>query len=166
MALIDYGQYLLDCVEITLTEAGAPPCSAFLAPSPTPPLDNCCLCGTNKDGQLWVSLTESVALNPFIGQPCGRQFRTVFRVGLTRCAHTVQDDGTAPTSSQIQSDAEKIYRDQTLLLKAITCCWADGELDLDPTQWAIVSSNVLPVQGGCMGQTVDVAVDLSLCSDC
>lgn len=160
-----YAQGLLDCAVVTLAEGDAPVCKSFLAPGPTPAMDDCCECSNGGEGSLWVSYVTSEAVNPFYGQPCGRQFTVTFRIGLTRCAHTVTESGV-PTAAELDADAAKIYRDRRLLLKAVTCCWADETFDLDPGEWAIGTGQVLPVQGGCLGQTLEVLLRTSECSDC
>jgi hypothetical protein len=163
--LQEYAQGLLDCMVVVLAEANAPACTYFLAPSPNPPFDNCCEGPGNCEGQGWVSLLQSQPVNPFFGQPCGRDFLITFRMGLTRCAHTVSSDFAPPTPEQITQDAEKMYRDRALLLKAVTCCWT-SEFDLDPQEWSIGEGEILPVQGGCMGQLLSVQLRSAECSDC
>lgn len=164
--LHDFASGLLDCAVVTLDEAGFPACKAFLAPGPLPAMDDCCECQNGGEGSLWVSYVSSQAVNPFYGQPCGRQFTVTFRIGLTRCAHTLNDNGSPPSAAELDADAAKIYRDRRLLLKAVTCCWADEVFDLDPGEWAIGAGDVLPTQGGCLGQTLEVLLRTSECSDC
>lgn len=165
MALLTYAQALLDCTYVTLTEAGFPPCTHYLAASPTPAIDNCCICSNGSDGQLWVSLVSTQPRDPFRGQPCGRDFQVEFTIGLTRCTASLKDDGAPPTPAEIQAAAEKMYRDRDLVLKAITCCFAE-EFDLDPEQWAIGQFSSLPNQGGCQVFTQGLLLRTSDCSQC
>jgi hypothetical protein len=164
--LHEFATGLLDCAVVTLDEANAPVCRAFLAPGSLPSFDNCCLCGNgNAEGQLWVALVQSNPVNPFYGSPCARDFTITYRMGITRCAHTLDDMGNPPTPAQLDEDAAKIYRDRALLIKAVTCCFAN-EFDLDPQEYAIGSGEINPVQGGCLSQTLEVLVRSAECSDC
>ena len=110
-------------------------------------------------------MLSSQPVNPFYGQPCARDFTVTFRIGLTRCAHTLDSQGVPPSPAEIDSDAAKMYRDQRLLLAALTCCFPEL-FDLDPAEWALGAFEVQPVQGGCLFVTQDLLVRSSLCSDC
>lgn len=160
-----YSQALLDCVYVTLSEAGVPPCTHYLTASPTPAIDSCCLCGNGADGQLWVAFIGSAPRDPFRGQPCGRDFTFEFRIGLTRCTATVDDAGNPPTPAQIQAAAEKMYRDRALVLKAITCCWTE-QFDFDAEQWAVGEMETMPNQGGCQVFVQQVLLRSPDCSTC
>lgn len=164
-SLQDYAQSLLDCTLVALGEADALPCKSFLAPSGKPVWDDCCLCGNGRDGQLWVSVLGAQPKNPFFGAPCGREFRITFRVGLTRCTHTMGENGDFPTAADLNDDATKMFRDREAIFKALTCCFAEL-FDFDVTQYSIGPWDVLDQQGGCQGQTVDFVLDDTLCSDC
>lgn len=158
-------QIILDCALVALNDADAPPCKSFLSPSPNPVWDDCCACGRGREGQLWVSTLGAEPILPFRGAPCGRQFRVTFQVGLTRCAHSMGENGEVPTAAQINEDATKMFRDRKALFAALDCCVVDT-LDLDMTQYTIGPWEVEPQQGGCQAQLVNFLVDLTLCSDC
>lgn len=165
MSLLAYAQSLLDCSLVGLDDAGFPPCKAFLSPSPNPAWDDCCVCRNGGEGQLWVALNNSQPRDPFRGQPCGRDFQVLYTIGLTRCTPVIHDDGSAPSAAELTAAAEKMYRDQALLLQAVTCCFTE-QFDLDPEQWAIGELEIFPNQGGCQGFQLSVLVRTPNCSPC
>jgi hypothetical protein len=146
--------YALACASTAL--AANPPGRAFVAPGQEVAWDDCC------DGQLHVRLISlgpdnALQTRKASGQPCGPEFWiATIGLGIVRCAHTVDDEGNAPTPGQISSDANDMTGDLTALLDAITCCIRPTSI----TGWTPVG----PL-GGCHGGEWVYTVRIPAC-DC
>lgn len=104
--------------------------------------DNCC----EGQGQLYMRVQS---IEPNVGDaratraPCGVLSWTVtFGLGIIRCAHTVNDQGKAPTAAQVESDGFDMTRDLTELQEVVLCHEATRSIMMWTPQG---------VDGGCHG---------------
>jgi hypothetical protein len=129
-----------------------------------PTWDDCC------DGLLVirvVSVVGSPALSVPATQPCYPVYQVRLGVMAVRCAHTVDDQGVAPTPGEMTADALQTLQDRADITEGILCeiapeiaDWSDGGT-LRIEQW-------LPtiVQGGCVGGEVTFTFNQALCTPC
>lgn len=153
---------LLDCVTNQLNEEGRPVGLAFIAPGQAVAYDDCC------QGQAWVRL---VSLTP-TGFPAGQQaircgvnlLNAALEVGVIRCAHTIDDQGRAPTAAEMTADATLTHDDAFSVLNALVCCF-------HPTLSHIQTLSIgtwtpLGVEGGCVGGQWEATLRIDPCVDC
>lgn len=152
--IISVMQSLLDCAEQKMAEAGRPAFGrVFLNPGNEAPWDDCC------SGQLWVRAGTMFPVNPVQGN-CGvTDFTTSLYLGSLRCAHTVDDNGTAPTAAEMTGDATAEVDEAEILLDAIRCCF--NNLGKKIVVWT-----PLGVEGGCVGGEWQVDVRVLLECQC
>lgn len=156
----DTMQTLLDCAEQALNVCDRSVGRAFLAPGQQVAHDDCC------DGQLWVRLISAFPSgrpfpNPDSAQPCGILLMALqLGLGIVRCAHTVDDNGNAPTPEELTEDTLGGTLDASILLSAIQCC----ELPL-ATDKLIGLGTWTPSgpQGGCVGGEWSLTVGVGNC---
>lgn len=152
---------LLACAEAAVIEGERPVSKAFLNPGLTVPFDDCCEGG----GQLWVSVAQVYPSRSF-PQPdqtaasCNPMFYVAqLRVGIIRCAATVDSNGVFPTGAQMTADALGMTADMALLETAIRCCW-------EPPMEKFILERWVPLEdaGGCVGGEWSVFVTLPSCA--
>lgn len=116
--------------------------------------DNTCSSG---DGQLWANITTLTA-SPQQG-PC-QTITWAATIGVVRCAATVRDDGTPPSSDAVQADAWQQALDADTIWSALTCCDTRPESLRDV---AVVAWVALGPTGGCVGGQWTVRGQLDVC---
>lgn len=133
----------LDEVRQAVTEALPPVGRSFVAPGALVAWDDCC------DGQVWTRLVNAVpapaTASPLraSGHLCAVPWWTLtVVVGVVRCAHTVDDEGNAPTPAELSSDAEEGLADMWTILRVISCQVKHERMGT----WTPVGP-----QGGCVG---------------
>lgn len=157
---------LLDCAETALDGCGRSVGRAFLAVGDVAH-DNCC----EDEGQLWVRLIEAYpsasGTTPFPAQatnaqPCGIKILAArVAVGIVRCAHTLDDQGNAPTAEELTFDALGATADASILLSAIQCC---DVLTRSPVQALRIGRwTASGPQGGCVGGEWELVLGLDNC---
>jgi hypothetical protein len=123
----------------------------IVAPGSTVAWDDCC------DGQLW---SRVVNVTPFVGRPgasapCGVLYWTVrVALGVIRCAHSLNGDGTAPPAALISQDGEQMLDDLAALQQVILC---------HPRTTSILQWNPLGPQGGCHGGEWEYEIRVDTC---
>jgi hypothetical protein len=144
---------LLECLEGTLTVNDAPVLRSFVAPGGPPAWDVCCG-EEDGEGQAWVQL-NSVSPSDSFPTPQTGAMRCDFAewavdvsIGILRCASTVDDNGTPPSSETLLAEADKVNRDRVLIDMAIRCCFLEED---DPEAYVVGSWTPLGPQGGCVG---------------
>lgn len=134
------------------------PCRAFVtAGTPVWDAESCC-----SDGQLAVFVRD---VYPFINFPsrgndaniCSPSLAANITVQLLRCWPSMGEDGSAPTSPQIQTASNDIYRDLYLLTWGLVCCLKQHGRS---RKFALTSSRIAGPQGGCVGAEVEFVVEL------
>lgn len=158
---------ILSAAASQLNAAGVPPGRVVLAPGTSPADDDCC------DGQLALRVIEMypTATFPQFDQAqrgadggCMHMLDLHLALRVTRCAHTLDSSGVAPTPAQVTEDGNEMADDAMLILEAIVCDIKElpGILGLKLGRW--VPS---PETGGCHGGEWDfhVAIAPCLCQD-
>lgn len=134
------------------------PCRTFVTVgSPVWDLEACC-----TDGQLAVYAKDIYPFSNFPSRAsnaeiCSPSLAANVTVQLLRCWPTMDEDGTAPTSTQIQNASAAIYRDQYLLTWGLICCLASAGRK---RKFSLAGSRITGPQGGCAGVEVDFAIEL------
>ncbi|MFN2347639.1 MAG: hypothetical protein ABR616_18250 [Dermatophilaceae bacterium] len=158
---------ILAAVEERLDAADARVCRAFLAPGSSATWDTCCECRTGREGQAWVAVSNVYPVDPFPSEDAGAQrcspheYAADIVVGILRCAHTVDDQGTAPTAAQVTADAVKVARDRALVRDALLCGYLSP--DDDPGTFRLGRWTPLGPQGACVGGEWRATVALPSC---
>lgn len=151
----------LAAVEARLT---APVGRATIMPGNSIVEDDCC------EGQLHiriVSIVGASALSRPAMQPCLPLYQVRVGIGVTRCAHTVDDAGNAPTPAEMAADALQTYQDRADIVEAIVCdIWPEirdhaGLATLRIEDWLPTT-----VQGGCVGGEITLTFGHILCTPC
>lgn len=154
---------LLDCAEAALVRYGVPTSLVHLAPGAEVAWDNCCEGG----GQLYVRAIQMFPSgNPFpqidgSARNCDPYMLAArVAVGVIRCAHTVTDEGLAPTAAQMTGDTLAMTRDAAILHEAVRCCFKDtpGLLKVLMESW-----QPLGPLGGCAGGEWPLIIGLPVC---
>ena len=161
---------ILGLIVARLEAASAPVCRAFVAPGGMAPWDACCGC-RDAEGQAWTLAERVYPADPFPLQDTGAQrcrptgYAADVVAAALRCAHTVDDHGTAPPASVVTADAEKVGRDRRLIRDALLCDWLDA--DSDPGVFRLGEWTPLGPQGGCVGGMwrVTLALPAEACPD-
>lgn len=128
------------------------PDRAFIQPGGQVAWDDCCDCdGERCGGQLWVRVVRAHPSNPYPVKsiaviPCADDFATQLGLGIVRCVHTMDDDGSPPTAEQLTLEAHQAVCDMAALLKAIECCSDDIDQTVVVDQWLPLGAS-----GGCAG---------------
>lgn len=161
---------LLGCLELEVAKVPVPPKLACLRPGTEIALllskyrDECC------EGLAWVRPVSVYPSTEFPEQDttagaagnCGViQWAVVVEVGVARCAPRPEADELVECS-QWTADVHEIMHDAAAIRRAITCCFADLDIDRRflPGIWT-----PLTVEGGCMGGFQQVVVAVPAC-DC
>jgi hypothetical protein len=152
---------VLDCAARSLSLGVA---RALVMPGNSVVHDDCC------EGQLWtrvVSVVGASALAVPAMQPCLPLYQVRFGVGVLRCAHTVDDDGNAPTPAEMTADAFQSFQDRADLVRALTCCVPDLEA-VKPYKKSMKIEDWLPgtIQGGCLDSEITFTLNMPLCPGC
>lgn len=126
--------------------------------------DDCC------DGTLWIriiSIVGSSAMSRPATQPCYPLYQVRLGLGVIRCAHTVDDNGVAPTPGEMASDAFQTFRDRRDLVQTIVCDIAP-DVESRGDMQALRIEDWLPQgpQGGCVGGEITLTFSHILCTDC
>lgn len=151
---------ILQCAADALAECGRLPGLVHLAPGAVVSFDNCCEPG----GQLWVRLIEIYPSGrPFpaldSAQQCGiTELAMRVGVGVIRCAHTLDADGTFPTAAELTSDALNMTADASILLDALLCCVPDQVQISKIDRWTPLGPD-----GGCVGGEWSFFVGVPIC---
>lgn len=158
------GPRLARWLEIVESHLTYPVGRAVIMPGNSVVWDNCC------DGQLHIrviSVVGSGALSRPAGQRCVPLFQVRIGIGVTRCAHTVDDSGDIPTPAQMTADAFQTFQDRADIVAALTCQISD-EFENDNTLGGLQIGDWLPtaVQGGCVGGEVTVVYNQNMCTPC
>jgi hypothetical protein len=129
--------------------------------------DDCCDCGIDRDGQLWVRLVN-MAPDPAFALPedgkCLMPFQAIVAVGALRCVPTLDENGYPPTAAAEQESTIGINRDAALVRYAVDCVWAELPETYDISYrwegWQPVGS-----EGGCGGgeHMFALVVDACVC---
>ena len=161
--LLDFACQLRDALLVAMNKADALPVRLSLSPSPLVPMDICCS-DEEGDGQAWVAFLGTKPKAPNRNLPCGGETEARFMVGIARCAHTVDDQGVAPSGVELDEDAMKLFRDYRIMRHAIQGIWAPEMQALhgmEKDDWRLGEYNVHAVRGGCMASSHEVLVDFS-----
>lgn len=119
-------QGILSASASAFEEAGTPPGRVELTPGNLPAWDDCC------EGQLYLRVIEIFPSgNPFpvfdsaqqgAAGKCAIKLMAVhLGLGIMRCAHTIDNDGNAPTPGEVTSDGNQMVDDMQILLDVIVC---------------------------------------------
>lgn len=158
---------LLDLLGVRLSAFGVPVCRAFVAPGAQVPWDTCCECGSGSEGQAWVAVERFYPVAPFPQQDVGAQrchpteFAADIVVGILRCAHTVDDQGNAPSAPTVTADAGKVARDRKIALDALLCDFLGD--DPDPGTFRLGFWQPLGPGGGCVGGSWSATIAIPAC---
>jgi hypothetical protein len=158
---------LLGCVDDRLGFYDVPVCRSFWHPGADAPWDACGTTEGGAEGQAWVAVQRVYAADSFptenaAGQRCVPYgYAADLRVGILRCAATVDGNGRAPSPEQVTVDAVKVSRDRQIALEAITCCFVTE--DDDPGIFLLRGWTPLGPQGGCVGGAWDLTVAVPPC---
>ncbi len=157
---------LLGCLQEALAETPDPPANVSLRVGTTVALllsqtrDECC------EGVGWVRVaaiypSENFPIPDATWSSCGPlQWAAVLEMGVARCAPTPEADDM-PSPDQWNTLAEAVLADAAAMRRAV-CCFADVETDRMHLAglW-----QPLPVEGGCVGGTMQLTVAVDNC-DC
>lgn len=154
---------LRDALSLAMAECGAPSCRISLSPTSATPIDICCDCG-DGDGQAWVSVIRAMPKATAAAgySPCGFETEVLFVLGISRCAHTINDQGEAPSGAELNEDTAKLLRDYQIMLRAVLTHWVP-EMDLDKQMYRVGDYDVHPVRGGCLAATLEVFATFANC---
>lgn len=157
---------LTGCLEATLSHYEAPTCRVFVAPGGPPAWDVCCDCHEGE-GQAWVQVDRVYATDNFPAEQTGAnrcrpaEFAAVIRMGVLRCAATVDDQAEIPSADRLIADAWKVQRDRVAMYDALTCCFLD---DADPGTYVVGPWTPLGPAGGCVGGTIEFTLQFPNCA--
>lgn len=158
---------LLDCTLAALCDSGREPGLASLVPGSDVAWDNCC---GDKPGQLYVRLMEmypTAGAGAFPGRDtrprCSPNLWGVrVAVGVIRCVHTVDEQGTPPTADEMQGDALNITKDAAAVRDGILCCFVGNTRNLDG--WVLEGWQPQGPRGGCAGGEWVLTLGIATCS--
>lgn len=159
---------ILTLVATTMDDADRLPGRVYLAPGDTTAWDDCCGSEGEAAGQLYLRVAAIFPTGlPFPDPyrkpsvPCGAPLvGMTLGIGTVRCAHTVDDYGTAPTAEELTGDALALLEDSTLIWKALQ------QLDTVPGVRSVQIGSWAPdgPLGGCESGEWEVTVAVgSLC---
>lgn len=156
---------LRDALQVAMSDADASPVRISFSPTSATPIDICCDDGEG-DGQAWVSWINA---KPIVTQgsaytPCGLETEILFVLGISRCGHTIEDNGEIPTADELNGDFEKLTRDFQILRRALLCLFIP-ESGLDKGAYRLGDYDVHPLRGGCVVSTHEIHVRFD-CSPC
>jgi len=153
------------CDKLSQTVAG-PPARCCLVAGESIALDDCCA------GTAWVRLVTYAATdadsfpNPASGAtgdcwgpgPVAPLAAVTFGIGVVRCAHTVDEDGTPPDCETLEADALAQYSDVDALNATALCCAGDA---VEMT--SLGAYDPFGPRGACVGGEVRVTYAVALC---
>lgn len=146
-----------------------PVCRCGFAFGDPPPVSNCCSCPSGGQGEAFVRVGQVYPSTVF-PQPdeansvCDyASFAAVFTVGIYRCAPTLKDNGSAPTTEELAAALIVQLQDRAVLMRTIRCYFNGLP---DERLWFAGPWNPIEPQGGCMGGSVTVTVAVDDCVDC
>lgn len=158
---------ILSAAASAFEEAGTPPGRVELSPGNLPAWDDCC------EGQLYIRVLEIFPSGaPFpefdsdqkgAAGKCAIKLMAVhLGLGMIRCAHTLDDDGHAPTPEEVTEDGDEMLDDMQTLLDVIVCELESikGVMKVKLDRWSPQG-----VQGDCHGGewAFFIAMDPCLC---
>ncbi len=157
-------EQMLACLVGTLDAAEVPVCRAVWHPGAEVPWDACGQTVGGVEGQAWVAVRRVWPTDRFPAEPSGPQERELtgmaveLRVGVLRCAATVDASGHPPSPADVSADADKASRDRALTAHAIVCCALN-----DDASWMLGGWEPMGPQGGCVGGAWTVTVWVPAC---
>lgn len=117
----------------------------------------------NVNGQAWVRDTNQYPYTVFPTQaasarPCGFPQALMIEMGIVRCAPEPDDKGNPPSGDALTDAAQARRIDGAALLYAVCCASATDAF----ANTSILVGNLQPLgpQGGCVGVTLHVVIDL------
>lgn len=156
-------QQMLDAVcqglnELGLSENGSPRCPErqVITTGAEPAWDDCC------SGLLYVSLVRVYPTNTFPEQTTDPQkcwsARLVgqYQIGVLRCAPSLKGRGQVPSAAEVSNNGLAVMEEGYATMRAIGCLMALWK----PRQAAFLAQTYVGPEGGCVGSTLDVAVEL------
>lgn len=156
---------LLECLRTSVSTVAIPPATVSLRTGlQMEPLlarlrDECC------EGVAWVRIDLVYPTSTFPEQVatfdrCGPLLRAaILELGVLRCAPRGQDENSIPTADEWDTAAELVDADREAILAAV-CCFLDLEKDRMVVEGAWIP---WPIEGGCMGGTVQLIVEVDAC---
>ena len=140
-------QSALDSAVQTLTEDGRPVDGVVsMQPGNTVAWDNCC----ENGGTLWARLISLVPKYAKDKTPCMISVQVRFAVGVVRCVHVVDDDGSGPTEAEMDEDTLQVTKDADALFRSIQDNGWDGTY-LFSRSLRIETGTPLGPEGNCAG---------------
>lgn len=154
-----------------LTDVERPVALTIVSPAGPPAHDECC------DGMAYIRLVEAFPTagaggnNPFPtrdnlqrGPGCGVNLLSLhLALGVIRCAHTVNSDGTPPTQNEINFDASLVLADMGTVLDVIVCVVKEHPKVMKSVVGAWSPQGP---SGGCVGGEWSFWVAVDPCLDC
>jgi hypothetical protein len=124
-----------------------------VAPGAEVAWDDCC------DGQVWSRviqvLTHTTNSRSAAGPPCGVDYWiATIGLGVIRCAHSLNEDGSAPTALEVEGDGFDMLADMANLQEVVLC---------NPNTWNVVQWLPLGPNGGCHGGEWTFTVQVPTC---
>lgn len=144
---------VLSDAALALDDAGVPADRIVVTAGATTPWDNCC----ENGGQVYIRLdrlNETAAPGaPFPARParntdCPALYAAQAALGVVRCAHTVDDDGAAPSAAEESADALATIHDAGILRGVIL---GAPEAHRQIMKAALGDWTPVGAQGGCVG---------------
>jgi hypothetical protein len=126
----------------------------YVAPGLEVAWDDCC------DGQLHARVIQLVphtssSTRPAAGPPCGVEYWiATIALGVIRCAHSLNDDGSAPTDAEVSSDGQQMLADMAELQQVVLC---------SPDTWQVLQWLPAGPLGGCHGGEWTFQVKVPTC---
>lgn len=146
---------LRDALYVAMSDANAKPVRISFSPTAATVIDICCS-DDEGDGQAWIALIQ-VRPTSNMNYPCGTESEALFVMGISRCAHTLDEGGDPPSAEELNDDFEKLTRDYQIMRRAIIELFVP-EMDLDKGDYRIGDYDVHPVRGGCLAATQELFV--------
>lgn len=159
---------ILSAASSALETAGVPTGRVELTPGTLPAWDDCCA------GQLYLRVKEMFPSAPFpqfdqaqrgaAGALCAINLLDVYvGLGVIRCAHAVDEDGNAPTPTEVSEDGDEMVDDAMLLLNVILCDLKSirGIQQVKLDRWVPQGVN-----GGCHGGEWGIHLAVDPCVTC
>lgn len=135
------------------------PCRLFVvAGPPVWDLEACC-----SDGQLSANIERIYTFGNFPVQAtgvnlCQAPLAVDIAVTLLRCFPTIKDDGSSPSSTEIESASQAVYRDMYLLVNGLLCCL---QRQGRRRKFIFRGARVVGPQGGCIGTELTFTIEIS-----
>lgn len=149
---------VLDCICAALDEDSICecPCNAFVAHGQVA-YDRCC------EGMLWVAVDRLFVYEQFPQESrtaitCTPSLGAEMSVGLLRCAPQMDDDGTPPSSADLEDAAQQALREGAIVLSSVVCCLTTT--GVKKRRFSVSGQN--PLNGGCLGTLTRFSVELRL----